>query len=244
MLKMVKAEYSKLHHTFGKFLPVIAPIFTLFLVFLLTGGIENALPVGAWNWWYTILLPGMLAMICYLGMKKDKKMNYYNLLFLPISISRCLIGKVIYYSFGLLFANFMIFLGTWIGGALFGSTIPIIGDFCGFIFLSVAFLWEIPLYMLLSSRFGMFAVIFSCMVLSIGAPMVAGTNYWWVCPSSIPIRLMCPTLGILPNGLLVPADSELLSKGVILPGILLSLMWFVLLTYLTIFWFNRKAVKE
>lgn len=192
-----------------------------------------------------MLLPGMLSIICYLGMKKDKKMNYYNLLFLPVSISKCLMGKIIYCSFSLLLANFIIFIGAWIGGELFGSTIPIMGSFYGFILLSITCLWEIPLYLLLGSRFDMFAAIFSCMTLSIGGvTAIADTNYWWVCPSSIPVRLMCPTLGILPNGLPVPTGSELLNERVILPGILLSLAWFVLLTYLTIFWFNRKAVKE
>ena len=71
MLKMIRAEHIKSRHTFGKHLPVIFPIFTLLLVYCLMRG--NMMPEGTWNWWYAMLLPGMLAILCHIGMKKEKK---------------------------------------------------------------------------------------------------------------------------------------------------------------------------
>ena len=234
MLKMIKAEHLKSRHTFGKYLPVIFPIFTLFLVYCLMRG--NMLPEGTWNWWYAMLLPGMLAILCHLGMTKEKKMHYFNLYCLSIPVSKYLLGKMIYWGFCLLLANFLIFIGTWIVGDLFGTTISVIEGLGGFVLLTITYLWEIPLCMLLSSRFGMFTSIFSCMVLTIGSVVaIAHSELWWVLPSAIPIRLMCPVLGIMPNGLLVPEGSKLLDTNVIFPGILISLVWFVLMSRLTIF---------
>lgn len=139
-------------------------------------------------------------------------------------------------------ADFIIFVGTWIAGDFFGTSISVMGGFLGFVLLTVTYLWEIPLYMLLSSRFGMFTSVFSCVVLTIGSVVaIANSRLWWVFPSAIPIRLMCPVLGIMPNGLLVPEGSKLLDTGVIFPGILLSLVWLAIMFRLTILWFERKV---
>ena len=239
MLKMIKAEHIKSRHTLGIYLPVIFPILAVLLAYCLMYG--NMMPEGTWNWWYAMLLPGMLAILCYLGMVKEKKMRYFNLYCLPIPISKYLMGKMIYLGLCLLIANFVIFIGTWIAGNLFGSTISVMGGFWGFVLLTVTYLWEIPLYMLLSSRFGMFTSIFSCMVLTIGSVVaIAHSKLWWVLPSAIPIRLMCPILGILPNGLLAPEGSRLLDTSVIFPGMLISLVWFALMSRLTILWFEKK----
>ena len=240
MLKMIKAEHIKLRHTFGKYLPVIFPILAVLLAFCLMRG--NMMPEGTWNWWYAMLLPGMLTILCHLGMTKEKKMHYYNLYCLSISVNKYLMGKIIHCGLCLLFADFLIFVGTWIAGKLFDSTISVMGGFWGFVLLTITYLWEIPLYMLLSSRFGMFTSIFSCMILTIGSVVaLAHSDLWWVCPSAISIRLMCPILGIMPNGLLVPEGSKLLDMSVIFPGVLISLVWFILMSRLTILWFERKV---
>lgn len=244
-MNIVKAESIKLRHTFGKILPIVAPVFTILLAFLLTGGGRgNALPMGAWNWWYTLMLPGMLAVLCHLGIAKDKKINDYHLWMQPDGVGRSLTGKIIYYALALITSNFLLFAGVLLCGKLFGSTFGGWEGFCGFLLLSIAFLWEIPFYLFLSAHFGMFATVFSCAVLLIGNIGLADTDFWWLCPSAIPSRLMCPVLGILPNGLPVPADSSLWSLGVILPGILLSLLWFVLLTGLGLWQLARQFTRQ
>lgn len=241
---IIKAEHLKYQHTFGRILPVIAPMVTLLLVLVLTGGLENAFPAGAWNWWYATLLPGMLAVMCYLNITKEKKNRYYYLNTLAISRKKLMLGKIAYLSKGLFLANLILFTGATIGGELLGTTISISGAVVGTLLLTVSYLWEIPLYLFLSARFGMFADVFLCMVITIGGvATLADTNSWWICPSSIPIRLMCPTLGLLPNGLNIPAGSELLNTNVILPGILLSLAWFAVIAFLFFIWFEKTEVK-
>ena len=183
-------------------------------------------------------------MICYLSIGKDRKNHYYNLKSLPVSGQKLIFGKMIYIASGLLAANVIIFLGTTIGGAVFGTTISIEGAAAATILLTVSYLWEIPVYLFLSARFGMFADIFVCMVISIGGvATVADKSSWWICPSSIPVRLMCPTLGLLPNGLPIPAESELWGTSVILPGVTLALGWFTVCAVILNLWFGKMEVK-
>lgn len=244
MSHIIKAEHLKFNRTFTKCLPVVAPMVTLLLVLALTGGLADAFPAGAWNWWYATLLPGTLAVMCYLNIAKDRKNRYYNLKSLPVSGKKLIFGKMMYLALGLLAANVIIFLGATIGGSVFGTTISIGGAAVATILLTVSYLWEIPVYLFLSAKFGMFADIFFCMVISIGGvATVADKSSWWLCPSSIPVRLMCPTLGLLPNGLPIPAESELWSTSVILPGVILSVVWLAVCSMLLNLWFEKMEVK-
>ena len=241
---VIKAERLKMKHTFGRCLPVIAPVITMLLVLVLTGGIENAFPAGSWNWWYVALLPGMLAVMCYLNAAKEKKNRYYHLNTLAVSKKKLMFGKMLYLSLGLLLANGILFAGTVAGGAFLGTTISIRGAAAGAGLLTVSYLWEIPFFMFLSMRFGMFADIFWCMVMTAGGTAaLADSAFWWTAPFSIPVRLMCPALGLLPNGLAIPAGDALLSGNVILPGILLSLGWFAAAAVLFLRWFEKTEVK-
>ncbi len=129
---------------------------------------------------------------------------------------------------------------------VWGSGIPLVNSLAAAALLSICSLWEIPFFLMVSARFGVFVNLFSCMVLTLGATvMLAGSGLWWLCPAAIPVRLMCPVLGILPNGLTVPADSPLWDPGVVLPGIVLSLLWFAVLTAAAgrILWKGEKGAK-
>ena len=244
MRDRIKAERWKMKHTFGKCLPVLAPVITMCLVLVLTGGIENSFSAGAWNWWYVALLPGMLALMCYLNAAKEKKSRYYNLNTLAASKKALITGKIIYLSLGLLISNIILLAGTVIGGKILGTNISVGDAAAGAFLLTISYLWEIPLYIFLSMRFGMFADIFWCAVITIGGTVVlADTGFWWMAPFSIPARLMCPVLGLLPNGLAIPAGNELLNAGVILPGVLLSLAWLMAAAALLLRWFEKTEVK-
>ena len=61
--------------------------------------------------------------------------------------------------------------------------------------------------------------------------------------SAIPMRMMCTLLHVLPNGLAAEAGTPLLDTGVIVPGMCLSITWFVFVTVLFLKWFERREVK-
>ena len=245
MRNLIRAEHQKLAHTFGKKLPLLVPVLNLLLALWLTGGRGDALPAGAWNWWYIMLLPGMMAAFCYYCVKKDKKIKYYHILTLRLALEKGWMAKVIYCVQGMIVSNLVIFGGTWLAGSILGTTIQPVNGLMGACLLSISYAWNIPLFLFLSDRFGMFASVFAGIALPLAAVFtIADGNCWWMLPSSIPIRLMCPVLGVMPNGLLVEPGSNLANGSVILPGIILSVLWFLLLTILTSFWFKRKGEKE
>lgn len=243
MYGLICSEKLKMSHSFGRHLPLSAAVCQVMISLFLSMGTDYY-SVNAWNWWYTMILPGMLAILCYLGMKKEKKQHYANLLTTSVSPEKCWIGKIIYYASALLCANLFIFIGTFVGGILIGTTIPPINGLAAALLLSICYLWEIPLYMMLSVRFGMFVSIFVCMVMTVGSLFALGdSSLWWICPASIPFRLMCPVLQIMPNGLIVEAGSRYMSAAVIVPGVILSLLWFVVLTFATARWFRDTEVS-
>ena len=76
----------------------------------------------------------------------------------------------------------------------------------------------------------------------------AATETLWQIPYAIPARLMCPVLKILPNGL--PAEpgsitftQELLSWNSILPGVVISVFCFLLITEICVRLYERKGMK-
>lgn len=73
MLKLMSAEYQKLKRTFTKNLIWIAPMATMLLCAGLSSGygFQN----GSYNWWYTMMLPGMLTLICASVIEKIKEVT-------------------------------------------------------------------------------------------------------------------------------------------------------------------------
>lgn len=234
MISVVRAERLKMKHTFAGVLPETAALAALVLALGLSWG-SRYFCVNAWNWWYVMLLPGMLSVLCCLGIRREKKMHYCNLLSLSVSPERCLLGKIVCYALGLCAANLILVAGTLAAGRLWGSDIPAINGFAAAVLLCVCYLWEIPLFIWLGARFGMLISLFSGMILSLtGVVFLAESDLWWLFPAAVPARLMCPVLGIMPNGLLVLPDSPLWDTGVILPGILICLLWFVVMTFVSV----------
>ncbi len=244
ILRLLYAEHLKFKRTFVKFLPIIAPALTLLIALVLTGDIADALPSGAWNWWYSTMLPGMLSLLCYLQIKKDKKIKYYHVVSLSSPTRRIFFGKLLYCACCLLFSNLILFLGAGILGFLFGTTISLMSGFLGALILTITFIWEIPLLFLLSDRFGMFVCVFSGILLSeLGIVLFAPERFWWLYPAAFPGRLMCPLLHIQPNGLPVPDNNPLADPSVYLSGLLLSLVWFIFTTLLADIYLKRKETS-
>ena len=73
--------------------------------------------------------------------------------------------------------------------------------------------------------------------------IVAPSEKWFILVSAISMRVVTPLLHVLPNGLRAQAGEPLLSSFVILPGILIALAHFMLLTYLYLNWFEKREVK-
>lgn len=239
MIKCMISEIQKLKRTFSKKLIWIAPLATLFICGILGAG--ETFQNGAYNWWYTMFLPGALSIICATIVEKDKKLKYNELFTLPFSKNTVWIGKIIACSCMYLISSIIFVIGIILGGFIFGETMSFSQVFAGIIVLFITFLWQIPLCMILCGKFGMIATVLINMVANIiGVAGFSDSANWYLYPFSIPSRLMCAILNILPNGFPVAKGSVLLNTNVILPGIIISLVCFIAITVVTGMWFNTQ----
>ena len=243
MLSIVRAEHLKTRKSMGRVLTWAFPMIVFALAFVLTLGMTNAYAESVWNWWYTLLLPGMLAITCYLSIMREKKTRYYNIMTLSASKRKLMLGKIIYTGCVILVSNMIIFVGASFGGFLLTTCVPLGGAAIAILVLTISQLWEIPLLLFLSERFGMIVELLVCLFLTVGGIIIVPTGKWYFFASAIPMRILCLLLHILPNGIRAEAGNPLLDMGVVFPGICLSIMWFILATFLFLKWFEKREVK-
>ena len=242
MISIMKAERLKWKKTFIPKLVLLAPVVAILLTAVLMGG--SFFQSGAYNWWYTMLLPGALTICCALVIEKDSKLKYHSILAMPIDLKKIWYGKILACSAWLLLTTLIFFAGITAGGILFGNSYSFINSLTGSLLIFVTFLWQIPLCLFLAAKLGTYMSILINIVGNIaGMIELANGEFWYSVPYAITARLICPTLEILPNGLPVPEGSPLLSMSVIVPGILIALAWFVLISFLTARWFQKREAK-
>jgi lantibiotic protection ABC transporter MutE/EpiE family permease subunit len=243
MLNYIKAENLKCKGTFAKKLVVIAPLLMLVLAFI-SG---NYFVQNGYNWWYVIILPGFLTLLTTLvNQYEEKKLHYRAVFALPVDLKKTWISKVTLIGIYIIIANVIHLAGIILGMATYNtaSTITFYQVIGASMILIVTSFWQIPLCMFLSKKFGLLATIFLNLAVGNILEIFAATKtYWWACPYSWASRLMCPILGILPQGVIANADDPLLNSDVIPVGIILSFILFVLLLIATTHWFTKQEVK-
>ena len=242
MLRIILSEYQKQKRTFTKKAAFLAPISIMLLCLFLSGG--GYFQPEAYNWWYTMFLPGSLSLICAGVVQKDKKKLYYRrILSLPVDPQKIWFGKIGGCVLLLLISCAVFLVGITLGGAIFGNSVSFPQSAAAVALLFLTFLWQIPFCMILADRCGQFAALLINLTGNIVCVVFAAKgDFWWI-PFAVPTRLMCPVIHILPNGLAVPANDPLLSSGVILPGVLITLALFCILSLLTSLPYRRLEAK-
>lgn len=243
MTNIIKAEFLKQKRTMSSKLIFVFPMITLVMAFVLTSGMTNAYAESVWNWWYVLLLPGMIAIVSYLSIMREKKNGYYNIKTLPIEKRNLMLGKIAYLGILVLVSNAVLFAGAALGGAFLTTSVPVVGAAITVLVLSIVQLWQIPLFLFLSEKFGMVVELIVCLFITVLGTIVAPSGKWFLFLSAVPMRIVTPLLHVLPNGLRAQAGDPLLNASVIFPGILIALVWFVVLTYLYLNWFEKGDVK-
>ena len=177
------------------------PIIALVMAFVLTLGMTNAYAESAWSWWYTLLLPGMIAIVSYLSVMREKKNGYYNIKTLPMEKRNLMFGKIIYLGILILVSNAVLFAGASLGGTFLTTSVPVVGAAITVIVLTIVQLWQIPLFLFLSEKFGMVVELIACLFINVLGIIVAPSEKWFLLVSAIPTRVVTPLLHILPNGM-------------------------------------------
>ncbi|EPY2283436.1 lantibiotic immunity ABC transporter MutE/EpiE family permease subunit [Clostridium sporogenes] len=242
MLNYIKAENLKCRRTFGKKNTYIAPITVLLLALMSPMWYQAC----AFNWWYGLILPGFIALSCYfVHQKEDRKLKYRAVFSLPIDLKKLWIAKNFMISINLFIACIILFFGIILAQMFLPvvENIPILNACIASVIIAITSLWQIPLCLFLSKKLGAFGVI----LINVGAGLVlsismVSKSLWWLCPYTWTTRLMCPVLGILPNGLFAKPGDPLLNPNVIPIGIVMSILLFLLIMFITSNWFKNQEV--
>lgn len=235
-----KAEMLKQKRSFNKVLLWLVPLLTILLALVLMGG--NQLQDGAYNWWYVLLLPGCFTMFSAFTVTKERKKNRHGLLGIAVQKKKLWLTQILVCTFFLFVTCMFFFVFITIGGILFGNAVTILESFIASILLFITFAWQIPLWMFITEKTGSFITVLLSMFCNFAVAVICAVeSYWWI-PFAIPARLMCACIHVLPNGLQVEVGSELADKGVILPGIIITVVLFALQTMLTAVRFEKCEV--
>lgn len=217
-MRLYRAENLKFRHTVTGKLWILMQTLTLLLAYGISRG--NGIS-SAYNWWYTLMLPGMVTLsACMIG-EKDRKGKNRAVLSLPSSP-----GKV------------------WDAKILVGMKTLLLANLLG----AAATLWQIPLCLWMSQKWGFLPALILNMILNGSGPLAAVTPYWILDPWAILPRLMTGIIGILPNGLPAMPGSMTYTPGitdnsVIIPGVMVMIAWLAVLWGLSRFWYERKGAQ-
>lgn len=253
-MKFWKAETMKYRHTFLKPLAVGMPLVCILLAAVLTA---QYFVSDAYNWWYMMLYPGTLAVICGMIGSKDRKQGNRTIASLPVRQGRIWDAKLLTaaaasgISMGVMLAGTLLlsFLLEWGLGYVLQDAVTIPMQLLGAAVIWFSSLWQIPLCLWMTQRMGVFAMFLLHMVLYIGLSATVSLQTWfWMIPAAITPRLTCVLLKILPNGLPAAEGSEtfraeLLSESTLPSGLLASVVWFVLLWLLGRALFERRVQR-
>lgn len=90
--RVFQAERMKYRHTFMNRITFFMPFLTVLLAAALT---SNFFSVDSYNWWYTGMYPGYLAVMCSIIRGKDKSKKNYTIWSLPCDMGKIWDAKIV-----------------------------------------------------------------------------------------------------------------------------------------------------
>lgn len=241
MINYLKCECLKQKHRFSLNLVWISPLVPLALALILMGG--RYFFEAAFNWWYTLLLPATLAMMVAFTVAAEKKHNRHGLFAVYINKKDLWLSQLFMNTLQLLLLNLIFCIDLILLGAFLGITVPFDKVLTGSLVLFVSMAWQIPFFLFISEKTGSFITIMLSLIGNMGFGIFFSPTKLWMVPFAIPARLMCPIINVLPNGLPLEAGHPLGNSQVVLPGVLITVALYFIISFITTIWFNRREVK-
>ena len=241
MCRYLLAEFLKQKHRFNVKLIWLSPLIIIVLVLSLMDG--SYLVSGAFNWWYTLMLPATISIIITATVSMEKKHNRHNLFCIVVDKRKLWMAQILVNAGFLLILNMIFFIMLAVIGNFLCVSVPLVQCFLASLVLFLTFAWQIPVLMFISEKIGAFFTIIISLFLNIGVGIFCATERYWYVPFSIPPRLMCPILKVLPNGLPLESGNALGDTSVIPLGILITIALFFIFSFITTYWFKNMEVK-
>ncbi|MEG0913934.1 MAG: lantibiotic immunity ABC transporter MutE/EpiE family permease subunit [Oscillospiraceae bacterium] len=241
MINYLKAEFLKQKHRFTLKLLWLAPLVAIVLPIILMGG--HYFTEGAFNWWYTMILPGALSMMIAFTVSAEKKHNRHGLFAVCVYKKSLWISQMVMITVLLLFINLIFFAFMAVIGAFFGIYVPLVSSLSASLVLFLTLAWQIPVFMFISEVLGSFPSIIISLVSNVGFGIFFAPTKLWYVPFAIPARLMCPIIKVLPNGLPLEAGHILDNSAVVFIGIIITAALYLIFSVTTAAWFSHREVR-
>jgi ABC-2 type transport system permease protein len=252
MQKYLKAENLKFKRTLFRKLAIFIPIALILIsmVFMFIGiGLGGFSSSIVCNWCMPIASLSIM-FLCHLVNNKDQKHNYRTLYSLPIDLRKTFIAKTILVAINLFIISLLLSFITIISECIASGASAAIGHagyfFLGYCLLWLSLLWQIPFCLFLAQKVGFVgSVIINLFLSASGGLFFSLTPLFWFFPHSWPARFMVTLFGVLPNGLLVEANSrQILNLGKSSLLALISLFAVLILTALFSRWYSRQVDRK
>lgn len=252
MAAVIQSENLKYKHSFARRLAILAPLF-----FALFGAIAQMyLPAGvrtSWdmlaslifNWWPLIFIPLGIALLCALSENRELRSGgYRGIRVHNVSPVRLWFGKIVVLAFHTLLSTLALIVVVLFTGSIIASgSIPFLEILKASLLSWLVSLSLIPVQLFVSVWKGMVVSIGLGTFGMVAGVLAAAKSIWYLVPWSWPLRLMCPVVGVHPNGVRLAVGDPLLDPSVVPIGILVSLAFFVVLSVLTALWFSKREVR-
>ena len=240
MYNVIKSECIKQKRTFSRKLIWVAPAVCLSISFLLMGG--GYIQTAGYNWWYILFFPFTFTYMSAAIINREKKQNYHGLFGICEKKEKLWYAKIGVATLYLMLTSGMFSLLSIACGFIWGEYISIFDNILAGLVLGITFAWQIPFFMLITLKSNMFLSIFVGVIGNLGIACISAVeSFWWI-PFAIPARLMCPVIGVLPNGLVIEPGNPLEAGGVILPGLIITITLYVLVSVVSARIFKRQEV--
>lgn len=248
----LQSELIKYKRTFTRKLIVLAPLFFVLQalpqrLFMPADYLRpwQLITNLVFNWWPIIFLPFGMALFAALTDAQEKKAgNYRGLRAHNTSPMYIWVNKVAAMAVHTLLATLVLAVSAVLAGLFTAKgTVPWTEIITASIVLWVASLALIPIQLWAATWKGMFFSMALGFVGMVAGAFAAAKSYWIAVPWSWTTRLMCPIIGVHPNGLILEATDPLRDASVIPIGIGLSLIVFIAITAITALWFSKREVK-
>lgn len=248
-MSLLGAELLKYKRTFMAklviFIPLFFAVYSLATDYLIPGAYDwNGILVLSFNWWPVAFLPMGFGLFAGMVASQEKKAGGYRVLkaeaLAPQRVWLAKIGGMAVIS---ACSSLVLIAGDMVCGLIEGDVPPFRVVVVAAVLCWLSTLALIPLQLWLATWAGMLSSIALGVAGSLVGVLLAPTKLWLFCPWSWAIRLMCPTIGVHPNGTILPEGSRLFDASVIPQGLVVSLLALVVFSILTAMWFARRDVK-
>lgn len=212
---VLKAEVLKGRHAAPRKIALVAPLPFCVLGVLASGVVPGTGAVGGvstylWNYWYALMMPIAIALICASVANLDARQKLRPVLALPFSSRRTWWAKTAY-ALALAFGANLVVLVVSTALTLAGAEGPSFAEgLAAAAVLTVASSWMVPASLALTSRFGTLAGIAVPTLLQLGTSIALWTSgMWFVFPPATTLCAASPFTGVAPSGVPLAAGDPL-----------------------------------